>query len=247
MRFKLIACEILYREFAGAVARSPHTVDVEFLGKGLHDRAGASMRDELQRHIDAAPNEKYDAVLLGYALCGNGLHGLRARALPLVAPRAHDCITLLLGSRARYEEEFHSHPGTYFRSTGWMERGQGLEPLVMLETGAGASLDALIARYGEDNGRYLFKELNRYQQNYSRLAYIHTGLAPDAAFAAAAREEAAARNWSFAEIQGSPRLFEQLVAGEWPEQDFVVAPPGARLAAHYGGAILTVEQEEPAS
>lgn len=246
MRFKLIACEILYREFAGAVARSPHTVDVEFLGKGLHDRAGASMRDELQRHIDATPKEQYDAVLLGYALCGNGLHGLRARALPLVAPRAHDCITLLLGSRERYEEEFHSHPGTYFRSTGWLERGQGLEPLVSLETGAGASLAALIAQYGEDNGRYLFQELNRYQQSYSRLAYIHTGLAPDGAFAEQARAEAGARNWSFAEIQGSPRLFEQLAAGDWPEEDFVVVPPGARLAAHYGGAILTVEQEGPA-
>lgn len=246
MRGKLIACEILCREFAGALARSPHTIDVEYLGKGLHDRAGASMRDELQRHIDAVPAENYDVILLGYALCGNGLHGLRARTLPVVVPRAHDCITLLLGSRARYEEEFQANPGTYFRSTGWMERGQGLEPLVSIRTGAGASLDGLIAQYGEDNGRYLFTELNRYQQSYSRLAYIHTGLEPDAAFAEQARAEAAARGWSFAEIQGSLRIFHQLLAGEWPEEDFLVVPPGARIVARYDEQILAAEQEETA-
>jgi hypothetical protein len=187
LRLKLIACEILYRECADALARSPHTIDAEFLGKGLHDRAGAPMRDQIQAHVDAVPANEYDAILLGYALCGNGLHGLEARAIPIVVPRAHDCITLLLGSRARYEEEFHSHPGTYFRSTGWLERGQGLEPLVSLQTGAGSSLQALIDQYGEDNGRYLFQTLNQYQQSYSRLAYIHTGLAPDPAFAAQAR------------------------------------------------------------
>lgn len=245
MRLRLIACEILCREFAAAVVSSPHRVDLEFLGKGLHDRAGALMRDELQQRIDAVEPDAYDAILLGYALCGNGLHGLRARRTPVVVPRAHDCITLLMGSRERYEQEFHTHPGTYFRSTGWMERGQGLEPLVTLQTGAGASLAELIAQYGEDNGRYLFLELNRYQQSYSRLAYIHTGLPADEALARQAREEAGARGWEFAEIPGSLRLFHQLLSGDWSSADFITVPPGARLVARYDERILDVEQEDP--
>lgn len=248
MRYKLIACEILCREFADALARSPHTIDVEFLGKGLHDRAGGSMREEIQARIDAVPEGEYEAILLGYALCGNGLDGLKARGTPLVAPRAHDCITLLMGSRERYEEEFHRNPGTYFRSTGWLERGQGLEPLVTLQTGAGASLKELVAQYGEENGRYLYETLNSYKQSYSRLAYIHTGLPPDPEFAERTRAEAAERGWAFAEIEGSLRMFQQLLAGEWEGGDFVVAPPGARLAARYDEQILgVVEQEEPAS
>jgi hypothetical protein len=247
MRCKLIACEILCREFADAIAQSPHRIDVEFLGKGLHDRAGASMRDELQFHIDAVPGGEYDAILLGYALCGNGLHGLAARTTPVVVPRAHDCITLLLGSRKRYEEEFTNNPGTYFRSTGWLERGQGLEPLVSLQTGAGTTLNGLIAQYGEDNGRYLYQELNRYQHSYSRLAYIHTGLAPDVEFAAKAREEAVARGWEFAEITGSLRIFHQLLAGDWPDADFIVVPPCARLVASYDEQILHIEQEKSES
>ena len=48
MRFKLISCEVLYREMCGAVANSPHQVDVEFLPKGLHDSGCASMRKRLQ-------------------------------------------------------------------------------------------------------------------------------------------------------------------------------------------------------
>jgi len=195
MRFKLISCEVLFREMCDAVARSPHQVDVEFLSKGLHDRGGAAMAKELQSKIDAT--EGYDAVLLGYALCGNGLHGLRAGAIPVATMRAHDCIALLLGSRERYAEMVTEEPGTYFRSTGWIERGAGLEQLVMNSTGLGITLDQFIEKYGEDNGRYLYHEMTRYQTNYQRLVYIETGLEPNSRFEEEARREAAERGWRF--------------------------------------------------
>jgi hypothetical protein len=38
-----------------------------------------------------------------YGLCNLALTSLRARAVPVVVPRAHDCITLYLGSRQRYD------------------------------------------------------------------------------------------------------------------------------------------------
>jgi hypothetical protein len=84
MRLRVIACEVLCREICDAAARSPHQVDVEFLEKGLHDYGAAAMRKELQFRIDASDPVKYDAVALGYALCGNGLHGLQATRLKLV-------------------------------------------------------------------------------------------------------------------------------------------------------------------
>jgi hypothetical protein len=242
MRLRLICCEVLLREMCGAVARSPHRVDVEFLSKGLHDRGGAAMRAELQRLVDGSGPDTHDAVVLGYALCGNGLHGLTAPAVPLVAPRAHDCIALLMGSRARYDEYFHAHPGTYFRSTGWIERGSGLEQLTMAKTGIGMDLDALIARYGEENGRYLFGELTRYQASYSRLCYIETGLEPDSAFVDIARQEAARRGWEFDMVRGSLDIFRRLVNGEWDGEDFLVVQPGERIVARYDGRIMTAEK-----
>ena len=65
----------------------------------------------------------HDAVALAYGLCNNGLAGLEARRVPLVLLRAHDCITAFLGSRDRYARYFEDRPGTYFETTGWLERG----------------------------------------------------------------------------------------------------------------------------
>ena len=230
MRLKLISCEVLYREMCAAVARSPHQVDVEFLPKGLHDLGGPAMRARLQEAADRVDATRYEAVLLGYALCGNGVAGLVSRTLPVVIPRAHDCIALLMGGRDRYRSYFESNPGTYFRSTGWLERGEDLDQAALL-----------IARYGEDNGRYLFEQFNGYQRNYRQLAYIATGLEPDGSFERQAREEAAHHGWQFETIRGDLRLFERLVAGDWDENDFLVVPPGWRVKPTYDGGIIEKE------
>ena len=88
MRFKLISCEVLFREMCYACAHSPHQVDVEFLPKGLHDLGGKPMAAKIQEVVDRTPEGLYEAILLGYGLCGNGLDGLAARHTPLVLPRA---------------------------------------------------------------------------------------------------------------------------------------------------------------
>jgi hypothetical protein len=244
MRLRVIACEVLCREICDAAARSPHQVDVEFLEKGLHDYGGAAMRKELQFRIDASDPVKYDAVALGYALCGNGLHGLQARRLKLVAPRAHDCIALLMGSRRIYEDYFNSNPGTYFRSTGWLERGKELAPLAQVRTGLGKNLETLIDKYGEDNGTYLFTELNKYQQSYRRLVYIETGLEPDAHFEVEAQGEAEQRGWEYSKLRGDLRMIRMLLNGEWDPKEFLVVEPGQRIVARYDEGIIRAERGE---
>lgn len=242
MRYQLISCEVLLREMCDAVARSPHQVDVAFLSKGLHDLGGKAMRRGIQERIDAVKRADHDAILLGYALCGNGLHGLVARDIPLVIPRAHDCIALLMGSRARYAEFFEQNPGTYYRSTGWLERGKSLHQLAMGADVAGTTLDELIETYGDDNGRYLYEEFTRYRAHYRQLVYIETGLEPDGRFEDEARREAGEKGWEFAKMRGSLSLFRMLVNGDWPESDFLVVPPGHRIAASYDDGIVRAER-----
>jgi hypothetical protein len=243
MRLKLLSCEILYREMCAVVARSPHQVDVEFLPKGLHDIAGAGMCERLQAAVDKVDASLYEAVLLGYALCGNGVVGLTARAIPLVLPRGHDCITLFLGSRRRYEEYFQNHPGVYFKTTGWIERGLNLEQLGLTrqKTGVGMSYAELAARYGEDNAQYLWEQLGGYTKNYRKLTYIEMGIEPDNRFELQTRREAAERNMEFEKISGDMRLFEKLVSGDWDPEEFLVVPPGHRIIARYDEAIVGFE------
>lgn len=241
MRFRLIACEVLFRELCDAIARSPHQIDPQFLPKGLHDFGGATMCRELQKCVDEASEADCDAVLMGYALCGNGLHGLTARSVPLVVPRAHDCIGLLMGSRHAFEKYFADHPGAYYRSTGWLERGQGLDQAIRIRTGVSVPLEEWIAKYGDENGRYLFEEMNRYRTAYTRLTYIQTGLEADGRFEEQARAEADSRGWQFEKVAGSLQLFRQLVNGDWNEDDFLVTPPRHRIAARYDGSILVAE------
>jgi hypothetical protein len=241
MRLKLIGCEVLFREMCHACAHSPHQVDPEFLPKGLHDLGGKPMAAKIQDVVDRTPEGMYDAILLGYGLCGNGLDGLAARHTPLVLPRAHDCIGLLMGSAERYQTYFDDNPGTFYRSTGWLERGKGLQQLTHQTLGFDESLDALVQRYGEDNGRYLYEEMTRYQAQYRKLAFIETGLEADAKFVDEAAAEALEKGWSFERLPGDLAWLRRLVDGEWAEAEFVVAAPGQRIAASYDTGVVKVQ------
>ena len=241
MRLKLIGCEVLFREMCHACAHSPHQVDVEFLPKGLHDLGGEPMAAKIQEAVDSTPEGVYQAILLGYGLCGNGLEGLTARHTRLVLPRAHDCIALLLGSHERYQAYFADNPGTFYRSTGWLERGQGLQQLTHHTTGFDESLETLIGKYGEDNGRYLYEEMTRYRAQYRKLTFIETGLEADGKFIAEAAAEAKEKGWSFERLPGDLAWLGRLVEGAWAEAEFVVAGPGQRIAASYDNRVVKVQ------
>ncbi len=243
MRLKLISCEILFREMCFLVARSRNQVDVEFLPKGLHDLGAPKMLDQLQRVVDAVDAARYSAIVLGYGLCGTGIVGLKAPAIPIIVPRAHDCITFFLGSKERYLEYFHNNPGVYFRTTGWIERGENLVQLagnvsIHEQLGGQMSYDDLIAKYGEENARYIWDQLADYTKYYRQLTFIETGIEPDGTFEETARQEAARRGWSFEKIKGSLSLLERLIEGRWDEAEFLVVPPGSRVGAKYDDQII---------
>lgn len=245
-RGAILACEILFRELAGLAARAPGVFDLVFLPKGLHDEGGEAMRGRLQSEIDRLDEGGYREILLGYGLCNNGAAGLVARRTPLVIPRVHDCITLFLGSRARYEEYFFSRPGTYFHTTGWLERG-GPETVAQVAGPDGASdsvaggmpssLAECLARYGEENGRYLWEQLDP-ARNYRRVAYLRLPFdwLPD--HREWSRRLAAEKGWEWEEVAGDGRLLEGLVAGPRAEEDFLVVAPGGRVAASHDCRVI---------
>lgn len=242
MRFKAIVCQVFTREIKEACSRSPHAIDLEIVDMGLHDR-GVHMRPHLQELIDAADGDGYDAILLGYALCGRGTEGLRALQTQLVLPRAHDCIGILMGPR-KYQKYFQTHSSAYYRSPGWVEfqaPGNTLEPALAASRhtpGERCTLQDLIARYGEENGAYLFEQFTAYRRHYSGLTYISTGIQDEDRFRNQARAEAMQQGWQFEEVNGSFALLQRLVNGQWDSADFLVVPPGAAVRATLGESIL---------
>jgi hypothetical protein len=234
MRLKLIGCEVLYREVCAVVARSVTQIDLEFLPKGLHDMGSRRMRARIQEAVDGAAGGPYEAVLLAYALCGNGVVGLEARSVPLVIPRAHDCITLFLGSRERYRAYFDTHAGVYFHTSGWIERGQN--PGTQLSW----AFDELVERYGEEDARYIYQELTKH---YRQFTFIEMGVEPDRRFEEQTRREAVARGWEFEKVTGDMALIQQLVDGPWDDRRFLVAPPGSRIVVTHNEEILGAGQD----
>jgi hypothetical protein len=198
-----------------------NTIDITFVDKGLHSVGQAKMPVELQKAIDAIDTTGYDALLLGYGLCNNGICGLHAD-IPIVAPRAHDCVTFFMGSKEKYRDYFNSHKGSFFMSAGsdWKE---------LLDNGFDKEkLRAeYVEKYGEEDADYLVETLGDPLREYRRLTFVNTGAGDIEGALAKAKEIAASRAWEFDEFPGSSDLLRRFLDGDWDSADFLVTPPGS--------------------
>ena len=106
MRYRIICCDVLEGEINYILSGTEHSYDIVYTKKAEHEKP-----DELRVRIQALIDDSsgFDAILLGYGLCGNTIAGLRVREIPVVVPRAHDCCTLFLGSRKRFNEIFEGN------------------------------------------------------------------------------------------------------------------------------------------
>lgn len=245
MRVCAIVCEVLYRELCHCAARSKNVVDLLFVSQGLHDIGPDKMSAALQEKIDAVDSKRYQAVVMGYALCNNGIVGLRARHVPLIVPRAHDCITLFFGSHAKYLEYFNAHPGTYYMTTGWLERDkENLEDHaggVMGQLGIFRTYREYVEKYGEENAKYIMETLGDWRRNYSRMTHIDMGFCDESAVAAHARDEAAKNGWQYDAVPGDLSLIQRLLDGDWPARDFLVVQPGQTVRVTNDDTIIAAE------
>jgi len=253
MRIKVIACEVVFREVCFCAARAKAIVDLVFLRRGLHsnpDTLRAQVQDEIDR-TDEAPGvgqvsnlphsdeSQVQAVALAYGLCSNGVAGLRARGVPLVIPRAHDCITFLLGSKEEYARRFAERPGTYYYSGGWIERGADRVPRSP-EDGAGldASFEELVAKYGQDNAEYLWEYQSNWIKRYTHAAYLSADLGDEEAYRAYTQRIAQEHGWAYEESPADLSLLQALLDGDWDDDRFLVVPPGHQVIPNVGPEVI---------
>jgi hypothetical protein len=227
MRLQFIVCRVMRREAYFCAARSPNEVDVVLLEQGLHDepeKLRAEIQAALQRTKDLQ-GRPYDASLLGYGLCSNGIAGLSAK-IPIVVPRGHDCITLLLGSREKYREYFNSHRGVYWYSSGWIETDKmpGRERYER-------TLAEYEQKYGKDNARYLMEQQQKWMAEYKWATYIDWGFANAEKEKKFTKDCARFLGWQYDEVMGDSGLMQRLVDGQWNQREFLVVRPGEKIEA----------------
>ena len=241
MNLQFIICKVLQREAYLCAARSVNTVDVVLMPQGLHNEPD-KLRAEVQQALNVATGpqgEPYDASLLGYGLCSNGVVGLSA-AVPLVVPRAHDCVTLLLGSKERYRQYFDSHDGIYWYSAGWIENS--------LQPGRDRyehTLRQYEEKYGKDNAQYLMEMEQNWMKAYKWATFVNWDLPSAERHRQYTRDCAAYLGWNFDELQGDPQLMQDFVDGKWDEDRFLVVPPGDKIAADPANpSVVKIEPRE---
>lgn len=235
MYLKVIACNVFFRELSYCAAQSPHTIDLEFFELGEHVHC-----DQLRQHVQTKiaqaelAAKPYNAILLGFGLCGNAAKGLRAGKIPLVIPRAHDCCTILLGSKTRFKENFQDNPSTPFSSAGYMERGEYFVRRDNGQIAYGDGYAALVSQYGEDDAKYIWDSMHpKLEGMEERAVFIDI---PEIHFPekiAEFKRQAEAEGKQFTLLQGSLDILRALVNGDWDNDNFLTIGPGRQITARY--------------
>jgi hypothetical protein len=218
----VITCAVLELEIQHLAKDLPRVAHVEILEQGLHNEP-PKLRTRLQEAVSRVENAfaHVESIVLGYGLCSRGVEGVKTSRANLIIPRAHDCITLLLGSKERYSQYVKENPGTYWYSPGWNKH----------HTPPGKErYDKLLAqyreKYGEDDAQYLMETEQAWFSAYSRATYVHLGVGRTENDVQYTRSCADWLKWSFDMQEGSPLLLRDLLTGPWDDQRFLVLRPG---------------------
>ncbi|MCD6396868.1 MAG: DUF1638 domain-containing protein [Spirochaetaceae bacterium] len=237
-KLKIIACGVLAEEMAKAGESLMLNISEEYLPAGLHEEPDR-LRKELQKAVDRVSlavkegREHYDAIIIGYGLCGRGTVGLRAAGVPLILPRVHDCIALFLGSQEKYKEQFSEAPGTFYMTSGWYKhktqpmsvkkkKGRTIKGNWDISVG----FDVIKKKYGRENAEEIYNFLNSWKKNYTRAVYIDTGSGNNSKYETYTRDLAKELNWNYEKIQGYPNLFYSMLWSEKSDNNILVVPPG---------------------
>ena len=220
-RLAIVGCAVLERETEYYCPDAGAIVGYYPMQQGLHNDP-AELRRRVQATIDRIEAETdAEAIALVYGLCSRGTEGLRAHRCRLVIPRAHDCITLLLGSKERYAAYVAKHPGTYWYSPGWNAHHTPPGPERY------ARLRAEYAeRFGEEDADFLMEMEQQWFHTYDRATYVHLTVGASETDKEYTQQCAEWLNWQYDEQAGDPGLLRDLVSGRWDEARFLVLEPG---------------------
>ncbi len=248
-KIALVACGVLALDCKFLQEHIDFEIQMHYLPGGLHTSPPA-LRRRLQETIDAIDKDPdISRIVVGYGLCGHGTAGLQARTKPLIIPRVHDCIALFLGSDQAYREQFSKAPGTYYLSAGWVEEKEDLSSgMGSDDPTKGASRDAAETAnlYGADNAAYIEDFMQSWTRNYTRAAFIDTGVGGQKErYAKEAESLARKHGWQYERIPGTHNLLNEALHCTETSETMLCVPPGSITSYDALHARLTCSSPTP--
>jgi len=212
-RTAVIACDVMRPELEMAARGA--AIQFHFLDQGLH-RTPKKMAALIQEKFEIV-KDSAERVVLAYGLCSGGIKGVRAGCRGLVVPKCHDCIALFFGSLTAYQKAFHSRPGTYYVTPGWVAAKR--DPL-------GTIQDDYAPKHGMETALWVMQEELKH---YTHIALINTGIGDLEFLRARTKENCVVLEKEYCEIQGSLDYFTRLIHGPYTGEDFIVIPSGGEV------------------
>lgn len=230
MKLKLISCEVLEREAVHCLNETSFEIDIEYTKKSAHEKPEL-LQQNIQQIIDKS--DSYDAILLGFGLCGNAIKGIKAKYCKLVAPRAHDCCTLFLGSKKRFNELFEGRESMPWGSIGYCEKDGGY----LRETDTGSvigydrSYEEYVEEYGKENADYIWASIHP-EGNSKDVIFIKIPETYNHTVYQEFEKEMLEDDKVITIEQGNMSIIKKLLTGVWDE-NFLIVEPGYEISAVY--------------
>ena len=208
----IICCDSLGSHLEVAQVKMGTNFPVYSLDRALHSQP-KNMRQRLIDVLTALP-ESITTVLIAMGYCGGSLDNICARQR-LVIPNLDDCITMLLTKTDAQEGNLKQRGHMYFRDS---ECG-GVNVQRML--------DNLRREYGMERGTGIF---GMWFADYTHADIIDTGVFDcyEESYVESIQKQADLIRCELDYVEGSNRILEKLVSGQWDEQ-FLIVPPGTVL------------------
>jgi hypothetical protein len=240
MLIKFICCDVFARIACELAAKSPHVIDLEFLPMLAHDdpkKLNVMIQEKIIKSVNYS-GRKYDAVILGFGLCGNSVTGLTC-PVPMVIPRAHDCCTVFMGGKENFLAAFGDILSARWSSTGYYERCQGINNYYMGEEvkqhatyKTSAEYMGYVDQYGEDNADYIWETMHPDIET-DEVVYIKIdGFEYSNAYESF-RSETEKSGKKLKVADGNISVLKSLIDGEWDDKRFLVVPPGKKIIGVY--------------
>lgn len=208
----IVCCDSLLIHLEAAQVKMGTNYPVYSLDRALHSQP-QNMRQRLMAVLNALP-ESITTVLIAIGYCGGSLASICARQ-QLVIPNLDDCITMLLTKTDAQEGNLKQRGHMYFRDS---ECG-GVNVQRML--------DNLRREYGTERGTGIF---GMWFADYTHADIIDTGVFDcyEESYVESIQKQADLIRCELDYVEGSNRILEKLVSGQWDEQ-FLIVPPGTVL------------------